>query len=623
MRPIPYYCIAFLCFAFPCIAFSQINFTANDKVPAYNGHFAFGTNMSYYAPWTDEQLADITVGNPEHDLNGVGVNALRPSLPHHFLEQWGYDIRINTFKHYQNLGVKENVIFIGFPAPDAKETTVYCQQGNEASHHFKDLYTPIWDGGANGTPVNDNNPLALYVYETVTRYKDFARYWEIWNEPDFDYSGNSLKAPGQSGNWWDNDPDPCHYKMKAPIQHYIRTLRICYEVIKYITPESYVAVGGLGYPSFLDAILRNSDNPDNGNINNQYPLRGGAYFDVLSFHSYPHIDGSLREWDNPIMNFSYKRHSDEAVKGVFQKRDEFRTVLENYGYNGADFPRKKWIITEANIPAKQVGDFIGSDDAQVNFLIKCLVKCMMEDILQFDVYNLAEGAPSAGNSEDFKRMGLFKNLTGVPVYQCERNPAGLAYKTTSDLLYQLRYNQVRTTLLRLPENIDGGVFTNDEGQDVYVLWAKTNTDQSEQAHAQYKLPESLKDQELYEMDWKYAQTKSTNVIPPGGTLLLNGSPKFYTTTDRVTIDQKAINIYPNPFVDSTLIQYYVDQPTDVKIEIYDLNGNRIKLLHQNPNQDSGWYAFSWNDNDLVAGVYYINLVIGFKKHSKKVIKLYR
>ena len=99
--------------------------------------------------------------------------------------------------------------------------------------------------------------------------------------------------PGQPGNWWENNPDPCDYKLRAPIFHYIRTLRISYEVIKSIAPDDYVCIAGLGFDSFLDALLRNTDNPDDGKVTAEYPLGAGAYFDVVGFHVYPHIDLSL------------------------------------------------------------------------------------------------------------------------------------------------------------------------------------------------------------------------------------------------------------------------------------------------------------------------------------------
>jgi len=216
------------------------------------------------------------------------------------------------------VGMDDHVTFIGYPSDEQRETTFYCS--DHQSELFANMYLDIWDGGANGTPVNDDNYYALYVYRMVSIYKDYVKFWEVWNEPDFDYSGNGFKDPGQDGNWWENIPEPCDMSIRAPVYSYIRMLRISYEVIKSLDPDAYVSVGGLGFPSFLDLIMRHSDNPNGGQINSEYPNNGGAYFDVMSYHTYPHIDGSLREWNNDIGDFDYFRHSDAAIDGIIQNQ---------------------------------------------------------------------------------------------------------------------------------------------------------------------------------------------------------------------------------------------------------------------------------------------------------------
>jgi hypothetical protein len=241
------------------------------------------------------------------------------------------------------------------------------------------MFTPIWDGGANGTPVNDANYYALYVYKTVTRYRSYTKFWEIINEPDYDVTGNAWKEPGQPGNWWDNNPPPCALaNMKAPIFHYIRMLRISYEVIKSIDSTAYITVGGLGYAAFLDAVLRNTDNPVDGSVTPEYPLKGGAYFDVMSFHNYPMY--GLMYWDNSINNFAYKRHSDAAAEEFIKTKTKMATVLATHGYNNITYPEKHFICTENNIPRKEFGDYIGTDQAQTNYIIKALVQSQLEKV---------------------------------------------------------------------------------------------------------------------------------------------------------------------------------------------------------------------------------------------------
>ncbi|MEL6941144.1 MAG: hypothetical protein AAFO82_00610, partial [Bacteroidota bacterium] len=232
---------------------AQINFTANDIVPAYNAPFGFGINLGWHRGWTDEQLADLAIGNPEVGIEGVGINTLRPALPENFLEEWGYDIRVNTFKSHVQKGADQNVVFIGYPSEEHRSKEEYCP--GIRSEMFANIYEPIWDGGLNGTPYNDENYYAAYVYELVIRYGDYIRFYEVWNEPDFPKVTFLVQNRNEERNWWDNNPYPCDYELRAPIFQYIRILRITYEIVKTLDPEAYVAVGGLGKTAFLDAIM--------------------------------------------------------------------------------------------------------------------------------------------------------------------------------------------------------------------------------------------------------------------------------------------------------------------------------------------------------------------------------
>ena len=226
-----------------CTLSAQINYTAKDGVPEYTGEFGYGSNMGVYAGWTDAQLADISMGNPGLNIDGAGVNSLRPLLPEWFLEFWGYTIRETTFQHYASLGGPNNVAIIGYPSDEHEDPNQYCS--GQTPLTFANLYEPIWDAG-NGTPINENNYYANYVYKMVNVYKDYVHFWEVLNEPDVDLSGNGWKPSGMPGSWFDNVPDPCEYTLYAPIYHYIRMLRITYEVVKTLDPDAYVAVGGLG-----------------------------------------------------------------------------------------------------------------------------------------------------------------------------------------------------------------------------------------------------------------------------------------------------------------------------------------------------------------------------------------
>ena len=611
-----------LLFSFSPFLAAQVNYTAHDTIAKYQGRFRYGANLGSYFYWRDEQLADISAGNPELKVEGVGIDAFRPLLSEKFLEFWGYDIRIDAFKHYDKLSIKDNVVFVGYPSDEHLDLTNYCP--DKPSELFANMYEPIWDNGENGTPVNDENYYALYLWKMVSAYHEYVRYWEIWNEPDFDFVGNSSKQPGMDGNWWEYDPDPCHYAIHAPIEHYIRLLRISYEVIKSIAPEDYVALGGIGYPSFLDLILRKTDNPIDGNIDSLYPLKGGAYFDVVSYHSYPHIDNSLRVWSNDINGFVYFRHSDKCMDGILSLLAQMKTVLAKYGYDGSSYPPKRWLITESNVPRIQVDEFLGSVEAQRNFIIKALVACQQNDIDQFHIYQLGDIGIPGGEFSEFHAMGLFHQLDSVPRYEHQTHDVGYAYKTTSELLVGKTYDPSQTALMQLPDEIRGGAFRDESGDHTYVLWAMTQTDRSETASATYSFPTSFNLKNLHQREWNYSKYGVTKHVDASA-IELTGSPKFFTDSRTEPPDEPVksieLEINPNPFINDLNISLNLPDPMVASMSMYDMAGKAVTRFFTEEKLAEGQHIISLDNGLYPAGVY----ILHFKAEngrsvSRKIIK---
>lgn len=609
--------ICCLFFFFNVTTFAQsTTTTANDEIIPYQGSFRYGVNMGYYAPWQDHQLAEIAAGDEKMGLSGVGVNAVRPALFEHFFDYWGYDVRKKAFDRYESLGMTENVGFIGYPSDDHRDKTIFCpDKEKQETAVFKNLYEPIWDNGENGTPVNDENYYALYVYKIVNQYKGQVRFWEVWNEPDFDYASNAWKNPGDAGNWWDNEPFPCSYALKAPAFYYNRILRISYEVIKSIDPSLYVCTGGLGYPSFLDVILRNTDNPNEGIVSTDYPLKGGAYFDVLSFHSYPHIDGSVRQWDNEIWGFKYQRHSDAAVAGFVKRKKEFETVLTKYGYNGQQFPKKEWICTESTIPRVKFEDNMGSELAHTNYIIKSLVAAQKESLHQYHIYTMADSKKVEDAKGAYDLMGLFYAIEGNEPYQHIPTVGGIAYKTTSELLFGWRYDAEQTAQLRLPHNADGAAFRNESGDFTYVLWAKTTTDESELISTTYTFPKVLKFGKLDRMEWDFSKTKQVKKVD-ALYLQLNGSPSFFRTTNSNTIS--ATTLRPYIRIDSPKkFSLLLPSAGTVAIKLIDNKGETINNLLAKKDLAAGTYKFPLNYKQ--SGVYFIQTIVNEQITVQRVV----
>jgi hypothetical protein len=498
------------------------NINANTQANVYDGYFLYGSNMGWLNHnWQDEDIADILIGNQGKNIDGVGVISLRPKLHESFVEYWGYDVRVATFRYYQDIGAKNNAVFIGDEPSDAHRERKQYAPG-VPSESFENLYEPIWDTGENGTPVNDNNYYALYVYKLVTRYKNQVKFWEIKNEPDLTTRGDLAGASaGTAGSWWDNDPQPEHLiNWHAPIQSYIRLLRVSYEVIKHVDPDAFICVGGIGYHSFLDAILRNTDNPDGGKVTERYPHKGGAWFDCLSFHCYPMY--YLRGWNNNIGWFDYFRHSDAAAEALINHYKEFEKVLTKYGYGG-QYPAKEVIVTETNVPNKRVGESIGSPEAQRNYLVKAAILGQKKRISGIYPYCVWDDAEQSGHGGEYNYMGFYKPLPNAPASGALRvNESGIAWRTVSRMLHERKYHQSETSKLSLPAGVEGAAFHSTKTNDfVYVLWAKTSVDLSEAASATFTFPASIKADKLNATSWNGTATEIN-----GRTISLSGSPVF-------------------------------------------------------------------------------------------------
>lgn len=612
------------------ILFSQPNFTANDTVPIYDTPFRLSINPNFNgSQWSDQKTADIAAGNPIVGTEGVGVKSFRVPLPENFLDFWGYDIRVDAFQHYDEVGLLDNTVFLEAPSDEHTDTTMYCP--GIQSTMFANIYEPIWDGGANGTPVNDENYAALYIYRTVSTYKNHVKFWEIWNEPDLDQSGNGWKPPSIEGNWFDNVPEPCDYKLRAPVYHYIRLLRISYEVIKTVDPEAYVTVGGLGYESFLDIILRHTDNPNGGEVTAEFPLTGGAYFDVLSYHVYPHINGSLKYWDNSINGFVYRRHSDAAMDGAIGLKDRFVDVLLQYGYDGNIYPKKHFILTETTVPRKKFEDYIGSDASARNYAMKIQIAAYQNDIRQVAIYQLADQATYDNSTNWLEMAGLYEIISNSQPYQVTPNEAGIACRTLTQFLHGSTYDLAATNALNLPPNIRGGAFINESSSPkdtTYVLWAKTEMDESETASATFTFPQNFNYVTLEKRKWDFSISSNMDIIN-NENIQLTGTPTFFkgivggeTIKPNDSILVKNILIHPNPFNDYFEVTFKIDEVKNVKLEIYDARGISLYQLSQNE-LSPGEHTFFVEDAPyFVAGTYFGKLTIDGKRPiSFKLLKL--
>ena len=522
---------------FSVLLCGQVNYDTRTVNEPYDGPFRPGTNLGYWPNFSQQELGSLSAR--------VGGRVVRPVLAESVLDIFGFDVAVENFEHWESLGMGDFIATLGYPVDWHRDWTEYCP--GTPSTMFANLYTPIWDNGENGTPYNDENYFASYVYRVVTIYTPYVTFWEIWNEPGFDETFNlGWRDPGDpNGNWWDNDPQPCDYILKAPIEHYVRTLRIAYEVIKTIAPEDKVLAGGFGFQSFLDAVLRNTDNPAGGSVTPEYPTGGGAYFEMQTLHNYPHFDGSTISASNGI----FERHSDRAAQGLIYRRDFFQEIYSNYGYDGITYPKKGNVCTEMNVPRAFDEDpdrYFASEVGQRNYLMKAFVTAIEQDIFQFHVFSIAD---KPGRPFGFDKMGLYQPIDSIVYGQEIMNPEGVAMRTTSDLLWETTLDSEHSAELNMPAGAKGYAFKREDGRFMYMLWAETTEDHSEDASALYSFPVDLGIGALEKYEWNYYQSQTTEIIGPDN-IELDATPIFLISD--VVGDYLTLNCSPDIVVEAAI-----------------------------------------------------------------------
>jgi hypothetical protein len=332
----------------------------------------------------------------------------------------------------------------------------------------------------------------------------------------------------------------------------------------------------------------------------------------------------MRAWNNAKGGFDYFRHSDAAAQGVVKKYDEFHAVLKKYGFNGTTHPKKEWIITEANIPRKQFHEYIGSDEAQLNFSIKAAVACLKNEIRQLHPYALAELGPYNTAPNEFYTMGLYTHFQGGNHAAEQPLPAGLAWQTSSKLLTNYVYDPTTSNQLGLNNQVDGIALKSKTAGEphMFILWAKTYIDRIEFAEALYSLPTQLGytavDIHLYD----HARTGLKSTIAAKD-IPLTSTPIFLIGNNDENADitglDKDFVVFPNPGRSDVYIRFPLRKPSRISLQIADANG-RLWYERQEPDLlPIGYHQWHVDATKLPNGVYFVKLAIGDNINNRKII----
>ena len=91
-----------------------------------------------------------------------------------------------------------------------------------------------------------------------------------------------------------------------------------------------------------------------------------------------------------------------------------------------------------------------------------------------------------------------------------------------------------------------------------------------------------------------------------------------TTSSHGPTDFFLSHAYPNPFNPVTTIQFFVPEPSNVNVSVFDIQGKVIeKLIYGEI--ERGNHTIKWNAESFSSGVYFIKLESGDFVSTQKII----
>jgi len=266
------------------------------------------------------------------------------------------------------------------------------------------LFEPVFEDGTDipgrNKDINEDNPWAVYVYETVNRYKpggDLAeinrwgrgrgiRVWEVWNEPDFTLF------------WLGN------------VDEYAQLVKVAYAAARQADSEAIIMIGGLVLfekPAFLPQMLDIYKADPN-------PVPGRYPFDKVAIHSY----------SDPTFTFASLQRT-ETQLNVYGLGDREIWVNESGVAVWDDYPGPTWADRADQIV------FRATQEEQANYVIQNAAYAFMAGAEVLFHFQLYDDCGNQGAGSDFApgtvgqwgdALGLYRNERDNVCFTQHPNP---------------------------------------------------------------------------------------------------------------------------------------------------------------------------------------------------------
>ena len=109
-------------------------------------------------------------------------------------------------------------------------------------------------------------------------------------------------------------------------------------------------------------------------------------------------------------------------------------------------------------------------------------------------------------------------------------------------------------------------------------------------------------------------------IPNWSNLGINNISLIEVSSGHTPISSDIINVYPNPFNPSTQIEFRLDQSQNIKISIFNINGELVDII-SNQTYEAGHHSIKWMPNDISSGLYIVSIQADNSIYNHKVLFL--
>jgi hypothetical protein len=234
----------------------------------------------------------------------------------------------------------------------------------------------------------------------------------------------------------------------------------------------------------------------------------------------------------------------------------------------------------------------------------------------------------------------FKNdVTNFQWHDSQNTSVPITFKQTDNFEYEEKADYETIDLLNIPAGVDeigvfengiclGAVVVQDSAEQVLVYSEAANRAAGDFTFEFYtgdRSSERIKKYEVLDLQAGKYEARPLTAGRNEYSVVRFQADSAEDQTEETPLKVKLFNNYPNPFNPTTEISFDLPQTAQVKLEVYNLKGQKVKTL-ANSKMDKGTHSVIWQGKDnhnkpVASGIYLYKITAGEEKISKRMLLL--